>query len=515
VIIENLRIIRELRKMQGWIEMLKGKSNSKKLDEVKNRSAGAVVFIMIILMAGSGTAQDKTFDDADITNAVEDRLLMSQEVYSHLIDVETSTGVVKLSGSTSNLLSREKATELAETIKGVKSVVNTIEVIPVRRSDIQILDDIEKALSNNPAAESYEIDVTVSNGMVTLDGKVQSMQEKRLAEDIAKGVVGVRQVNNRIDIDIPELRRDDEIYQDIRSRLRSNPWVDEFFIDVIVDYGAVILSGQVGSAAEYRKAVYSAWVPGVRSVDSDNLEIRTWMNDEMKREKEFSAMTDEEIGEAVKYALIFDPRVASLNVDIDVTKGRVTLTGQVESLQARKAAENDARQTRGVWSVDNYLKVRPESIPDNGKLEAEVARALKLDPYVERFNLTIRAYDGLVYLEGDVNNTFEKNHAEDVASRVKGVIDIVNLIDSRYQWTWKSDDEIKQRVENRLYWSPFISENQVMVEVSEGVVTLQGTVATWMEKLNASEHAFEAGAKDVRNWLEVDLGIEYETSDRL
>jgi osmotically-inducible protein OsmY len=66
------------------------------------------------------------------------------------------------------------------------------------RSDDRIKEDINDRLSDNPYIDATDVEVSVTNGEVVLSGKVTDRHNKRRAEDIAEGVSGVRNVENRI-----------------------------------------------------------------------------------------------------------------------------------------------------------------------------------------------------------------------------------------------------------------------------------------------------------------------------
>ncbi len=70
------------------------------------------------------------------------------------------------------------------------------------RSDDRIKEDINDKLSDDPFVDASEIEVTVSNGDVTLTGTVDERSSKRRAEDIAENVSGVKNVENRIRVGI-------------------------------------------------------------------------------------------------------------------------------------------------------------------------------------------------------------------------------------------------------------------------------------------------------------------------
>ncbi|MEE4112536.1 MAG: BON domain-containing protein, partial [Desulfobacteraceae bacterium] len=126
--------------------------------------------ILVVGPAGNTAAAVTKLSDADIAAAVETGLRTDPAVSANLIDVAIHTGIATLSGSVPDLLSKERAAQIAESVKGVRAVVNTLEVMPRLRSDQKIRRDIEDALLADPAADSYEIGVSVDNGIATLTG---------------------------------------------------------------------------------------------------------------------------------------------------------------------------------------------------------------------------------------------------------------------------------------------------------------------------------------------------------
>jgi osmotically-inducible protein OsmY len=96
-----------------------------------------------------------------------------------------------------------------------------------------------------------------------------------------------------------------------------------------------------------------------------------------------------------------------------------------------------------------------------------------------------------------------------VASKVKGVAEIKNNLKVYETWRWKTDWEIKEDIEDELFWSPFVDSNEVRVSVKDGVATLTGVVDTWRERGAAADNAYDDGAKEVRNYLRVTYGPGY------
>ncbi|NGZ95735.1 MAG: hypothetical protein CV089_06330 [Nitrospira sp. WS110] len=242
---------------------------------------------------------------------------------------------------------------------------------------------------------------------------------------------------------------------------------------------------------------------GVHSVNADLLNVERRTRDQMHRTRGVHP-SDEDIKRAVRDAFLYDPRVWAFDLDVQVRFGIVTLRGIVDSLDAKQAAEKDAYHTIGVKSVRNYLKVRPVQHVDDETIARHVRTRLSNHPLVERFEIGVSVLDGVVYLTGEIDNDTQIARALATAAKVKDVVDVKNRLKVGDGWTWSADYDIKDAIEDELWWSPFVDEDQVQVRVHNGIATLTGTVGSWFEKRMATDNAFEGGAKNVRNHLIVD-----------
>ena len=149
---------------------------------------------ILVLSPLQGATPKKEIADSAITSAVSGGLMFEEGVFPNDLDVSTSQGIVTLSGSASNILAKERALKMAESIRGVRSVIDRIAVTPVSRSDADIRKDIQAALRQDPATESYRVAVSVQNAVATLSGSVGSYTERQLVARIAKGVKGTKDV---------------------------------------------------------------------------------------------------------------------------------------------------------------------------------------------------------------------------------------------------------------------------------------------------------------------------------
>ncbi len=484
-----------------------------------------VLFIYLTLsltVTGNDLKGITQLSDNEITTAVQTELRSNSTIPAYLIDVETREGIVTLTGSVNDIRASDRSASIARTVKGVRAVINNIKVNTPVRPDEVVEDEVKEQLLKDPATDSYEVDVDADNGVITLKGIVESFQERELVEYVAKGVKGVREIKNDIVVNYEAERTDAEIEEEITRRLRYDNRIDDGAVFVNVKDGNAEVSGVVGSAAERSLAETLSQVIGVKSVNVEKLEVKKWARDENLRKSKYIEKTDHEIMQAVKDAFIYDPRVISFNPEVTVKEGVVTLSGSVDNLRAKQAAEQDAKNVVGVIHVNNNLIVRPRFIPDDDELESAVSASLRKDPIIDKWQIETVADHGIVYLNGSVDSYFEKLHAEDIASRTQGVIDVENnliVLDSDdayffnyYGWNtflppyqievnekFMDDEEIRKQIENQLFWSPFVNEDEIEVTVDDGTAILKGEVNTRREKMHAEINAMEGGAREVKN----------------
>jgi osmotically-inducible protein OsmY len=483
-----------------------------------------------ILVAAPGAAEaasrDKPLTDSAITLAVEGDLNIDEGVLPNDVDVNTTHGIVTLSGSVSDLLAKKRAVRIAESIRGVRAVIDQITVTPVSRPDPDIQKDIVAALHEDPATENYPVVVTVKDAVATLTGSVGSWAESQLARRIAEGVKGVKEVRNDIQINFLTKPTDQEIAADVTERLDWDIWVNGDLIKVTVNNGHVTLNGAVGSVAERRRATDDAWVNGVTSVDDTGLTVDKWARDQGRRKYRFVLKSDDEIKRAMEAAFRRDPRVTPFPPQVTVEAGLATLSGTVGNLAAKVAAEQDARNTVGVSWVDDLVKVRPKNIPIDADAEKSLNAALERDPRMAGSRIEVAVINHAAYLGGWADSALQRKEAQDIASRTKGVVEVRNHLRiepasgplySNGGWPsyefgsfgpppLKTDAQIKKSLEKEFFWSPFVDRHQIHVNVHDGVVTLTGTVWGWLAYGEAYRDALKCGAVDVRDHLNVKQG---------
>lgn len=96
-----------------------------------NGMMGVAVAIMMVLAACTsmtGKTLGENIDDAGITSQVKAKLAGEKISTVTRIDVDTNQGVVALNGTVTSDEMRTRAAEIARQVKGVRQVVNNLQV---------------------------------------------------------------------------------------------------------------------------------------------------------------------------------------------------------------------------------------------------------------------------------------------------------------------------------------------------------------------------------------------------
>jgi hyperosmotically inducible periplasmic protein len=160
----------------------------------------AISAALVIALAG---CERRSTSDATITSALKNKLAADPTTNAAKIDVDTSNGVVTLSGQVPTTAEKSEAERLARNTQGVTQVVNNISVERGESAnggplgDTGILAGIKSQFAANGI---FGTNVDVKNGEVTITGEVENAQEKSRAEEIARKTSGVKSVKNLLTI---------------------------------------------------------------------------------------------------------------------------------------------------------------------------------------------------------------------------------------------------------------------------------------------------------------------------
>src|SRR2546421_12620089 len=186
-------------------------------------------------------------------------------------------------------------------------------------------------------------------------------------------------------------RTDEEIQRDVLNELKFGPRVQPSEIGVVVKDGVVALTGWVDSYAKKWAAEEAAHrVRGVLAVAND-IEVRLPIAAER---------TDADVAAAAVRALEWDAAVPVDKLDITVSKGWITLRGDVEWQYQKADAERVVRRLSGVRGVTNLITVRPRIKPSPQELKRKIEDALVRSAETDAERITVEVQGGKVTLKG-------------------------------------------------------------------------------------------------------------------
>lgn len=171
------------------------------------------------------------------------------------------------------------------------------------QSDPGITTAVKSKFAADDTVKAYRIDVDTKDRVVTLSGEVDNAVAKARAVEIARGVEGVREV---------------------------------------VDNTTIVAGLTPPGGLDDKAAATTGEVARDSAAKADD------MGDATK---------DAALTAAVKTKFLADTKVSGLKIDVDTSKGVVTLTGTVPTADERTHAVAIAKETDGVKSVVNKLKV--------------------------------------------------------------------------------------------------------------------------------------------------------------
>lgn len=148
----------------------------------------------------------KSSRETATTTAVKTAFLVHKQLADNSINVTTSNGVVTLKGNVNWLADKIIAEEVARNTRGVENVVNYITVIPNKTDDQYVKDlntenkDLKtqnamfEALLANKELTGQQVRVSVDNQILTLDGLVNTQEQKDLVIKTGLAIPGIQGV---------------------------------------------------------------------------------------------------------------------------------------------------------------------------------------------------------------------------------------------------------------------------------------------------------------------------------
>jgi osmotically-inducible protein OsmY len=212
---------------------------------------------------------------------------------------------------------------------------------------------------------------------------------------------------------------------------------------------------------------------------------------------------DYQLQEAVLEELRWEPSVNAAHIGVTANAGVVALTGHVESLSEKFAAQDAAGRVKGVKAVAEEIQVQ---LPNAKRLDDETIAAAAIarlagNSSVPRDTIMIRVEKGWVTLSGQLDWRYQQRAACQDVRFLAGVVGLTDrtTLKTRVDIAHLSDD-----ITRALNRSWLHEPKTIAVSAMGGAVRLTGTVSSWRDRHLAAETAWAApGATAVENDLAV------------
>ncbi|MGA2790474.1 MAG: BON domain-containing protein [Candidatus Bathyarchaeia archaeon] len=219
------------------------------------------------------------------------------------------------------------------------------------KKDSELQRDVMTELKWEPTIHAAEIGVAVKDGVVTLNGYVDTYSMKWAAERAVRRISGVKGLTEEIKVRLPDAykRTDEDIARSAKNTIDWNVWVPRDRVKVLVQNGWITLSGDVNHyhQKEYAEdSVRHLW--GISGVTN-----RITIKPPVPTVKAF------EVKNGIEDALKRNARLLrdADKIQVEISGSKVILHGNVGSWADYDEAEYAAYCAPGVSEVENKLTV--------------------------------------------------------------------------------------------------------------------------------------------------------------
>lgn len=153
----------------------------------------------------------------------------------------------------------------------------------------------------------------------------------------------------------------------------------------------------------------------------------------------------------------------------------------------------------------------------NDVLRKEVIAALKWEPLLHTNEIDVNVLDGVVSLEGTVDNYAQKREAEHVVKNIPGIKEVTNNVKvDLFKSAVKSDKDVSDLVKKALQENWAVPDHKITVTVKDGWVTLEG-ILHWNFQRRAADNAIRyiPGVRGVIDNIKIEAEIKNEMNKEL
>ena len=233
--------------------------------------------------------------------------------------------------------------------------------------------------------------------------------------------------------ELSEARQEGSIWTAFALNRHLNP----FTIDVDVENGSAKLTGTVETAVERDLAEQIALgIDGVTKVDNQ-LTLDPAFEAKASAEPNLSQRFDDAtLVATVKSKLLWNSNTEGLDINVNADNGKVSLTGNAQTAEAKELAGRLAANTDGVRAVNNQLSVSAtDSTAAKAQNAADDTAAVISDAWItskvkssfiysrnlDGLDISVDTQKGMVSLSGTVLSNAEKQLAIETARNIRGV----------------------------------------------------------------------------------------------
>lgn len=353
--------------------------------------------------------------DEDLHRRVFSTLANDPALDMEQIKIDAYRGYVRIYGITDSWARRRIAQLDAESVVGVRAVVNDMYVkYDPERSDRQIAIEICRLLEMDPLVDASLLEMFVKDRLAIFSGTTSSEFQRfyiaRLvraagAYDADMQDVTVVCPKRRVFRTEPPRLSDEDLLQAVNETLIFDKRVQKEKISVCLENGVVSLTGEAASP-EARIAAES---------DALNTIGVNAVKNSISISKNYSP-TDADIDIAANRLIRQSTRVDTIRAY--VSNGEVTLVGTVPTGLEKLVAMHRAAAVPGVVRVDNRIYTGGDyGWRRDKQIERDMKNSILHSPYIRSADVNVKVTNGLAVVSGTVDDFIARRHVEDIADQ--------------------------------------------------------------------------------------------------